>query len=486
MNKEKMGAFIRKLRKEKNLSTEKLSEVFSQNNCDASPVAISSWEKGKSIPEIYNLLFLSKFFNVSVDEILDGGKSIEKKNLLDRYYIAKKEIPNFGKDDNIFEYYQSQYLMIQTRHKELLNKYFADTANFEEKTELRFLINNFYCTSDSVERSNPYKILKEIKDDKELRDEEKYWKFRMCELYPNDTEKIGLYDEDTQLDKLTLKRVKAFDDWELDIELMDFINYCKRTKDCTYSSGSIKRYEQSKKKSYNPEEIQKNTIKFLIKHGAKLNKVVSCNFETINDSTKTYMETVEELITKWMRPIEIFLTDDDEKIIYNIPNTPRNRLFKDHFSDIVLEMEKSSYSKDEIFNLVYNNPTVPDEVILKIASTQHLSNETEIKYVKADFLGILGYFIKAWEKYYQDEHVQYQKDMEFLEEYKNLDGISDEYPYKVHKELKGTKNTFHNDFCKMSYQEYKESRDSKRTEELLKDLDNLSINEVFEKYFIRG
>ena len=481
MNKEKMGMFIRKLRKEKKISAEELSKSFEKEHLIVSPVAISSWENGKSIPNIDNLVFLSEFFNVTVDDILEGCMAEEKKNLSDIYYITKEDASLISKDVNAFEYYQSQYLRIQTRHKELLYKYFANTADFQEKAELRFLINHFYSYPDDNSQSELFLTLRDIKKEKQKNKAQKYWEFRMQELYPNQTGYIGLYDEDNQLNDLFIKRVEAFDDWELDIALMDFVNHHQDAP----SPWWIKNYEKTKKKTCNPEEIEKNSIRFLIKHGAKLNKVIGCYYETIMESTKTYMETVEEMITEWIQPLEI-LVSDEKKIIYNIPNSPRNRLFENHPMDIVKPMENWKYSKDEIFDLVYNNPTVPDEVILRINSINPFSHETEIRYIKSDFKIAYNYLIVAWKQYYQDEHIQYHLDMKFLDEHKDLDGISNQNLSKVHKERKGNAESFHKIFQGMTYREYLNSRDIKKTKELLRDLEYLGINQILEKYFIRG
>src|SRR5574344_989505 len=76
MNKEKMGQFLIELRKEKNLTQNDLSEIFS-----VSPQAISKWESGNSIPDIDMLEKISKFYNVSIEEIINGAKNVTPTNL---------------------------------------------------------------------------------------------------------------------------------------------------------------------------------------------------------------------------------------------------------------------------------------------------------------------------------------------------------------------------------------------------------------------
>ena len=75
MNKEKMGLFLKKLRKDKKLSLEELSNIFEeQAYLTVSVNAISNWERGKTIPDIDNLNFLSNYYGLSIDEILNGER----------------------------------------------------------------------------------------------------------------------------------------------------------------------------------------------------------------------------------------------------------------------------------------------------------------------------------------------------------------------------------------------------------------------------
>ena len=88
MNKEKMGSFLRALRKQKRLSLEDLSAEFEKEYLTVSSNAISNWENGKTIPEINNLNFLASFYGISIDEILDGKKH-EKIDFESKYFLHK-------------------------------------------------------------------------------------------------------------------------------------------------------------------------------------------------------------------------------------------------------------------------------------------------------------------------------------------------------------------------------------------------------------
>ncbi|MGN0819709.1 MAG: helix-turn-helix domain-containing protein [Christensenellaceae bacterium] len=71
---------LQELRKSRGLTQEELSEALY-----VSRTAISKWESGKGYPSIDSLKEISKFFSVSIDELLSGEKLVsiaEKENKL--------------------------------------------------------------------------------------------------------------------------------------------------------------------------------------------------------------------------------------------------------------------------------------------------------------------------------------------------------------------------------------------------------------------
>lgn len=77
MDSEKIGLFIKHLREKNNLSQNELAEKI--------PIgrdAVSKWEHGKTIPDIQNLVFLSKFFGVTIDELISGEYKKKNDNIL--------------------------------------------------------------------------------------------------------------------------------------------------------------------------------------------------------------------------------------------------------------------------------------------------------------------------------------------------------------------------------------------------------------------
>ena len=69
MDKIKMGDFLQSLRNEKDLTQTDVAEIFT-----VTPQAVSKWESGQSIPDVEMLEKLSKFYKVSINEILAGER----------------------------------------------------------------------------------------------------------------------------------------------------------------------------------------------------------------------------------------------------------------------------------------------------------------------------------------------------------------------------------------------------------------------------
>lgn len=74
MDQEKFGKFIKKLRKDNNLTQDELAKKLG-----VTYQAVSKWENGKSIPDIAILKTISLLFNVNIDELLDGTVKDKKK-----------------------------------------------------------------------------------------------------------------------------------------------------------------------------------------------------------------------------------------------------------------------------------------------------------------------------------------------------------------------------------------------------------------------
>lgn len=73
MDIQKIGTFLKELRKKNNMTQEQLGEKIGVTN-----KTISRWETGKYMPPIECLQLLSEIYQISINEILTGEKLNEK------------------------------------------------------------------------------------------------------------------------------------------------------------------------------------------------------------------------------------------------------------------------------------------------------------------------------------------------------------------------------------------------------------------------
>lgn len=72
MDQQKIGVFLKKLRKEKGLTQEQLAEQVHVSNR-----AVSRWENGYTMPDLSILVELADFYGVDIREIINGERKCE-------------------------------------------------------------------------------------------------------------------------------------------------------------------------------------------------------------------------------------------------------------------------------------------------------------------------------------------------------------------------------------------------------------------------
>ena len=140
MNKEKIGSFLKALRKEKNLTQIQLSNALGGDYSDA---FISKWERGESVPNIQDLKRLAEYYNVSVDEILNGAR-YEEVDLEERYFICNSNWMSRYNPDDLYNKREEQEVLIEARFKELLKKMVNEGLSLPEDKEFDFIVNHLY------------------------------------------------------------------------------------------------------------------------------------------------------------------------------------------------------------------------------------------------------------------------------------------------------------------------------------------------------
>ncbi len=75
MNQQKIGLFLKRLRKEKGLTQEQFAEIVNVSNR-----TVSRWENGNNMPDLDILIEISDFYEIELRELLDGERKSEKMN----------------------------------------------------------------------------------------------------------------------------------------------------------------------------------------------------------------------------------------------------------------------------------------------------------------------------------------------------------------------------------------------------------------------
>ncbi len=74
MENQNVGLFLQKLRKEKGLTQGQLAAKFNLTH-----QSVSKWEKGESLPDIHVLKEIAKFYELTIEEILNAEKKEDSK-----------------------------------------------------------------------------------------------------------------------------------------------------------------------------------------------------------------------------------------------------------------------------------------------------------------------------------------------------------------------------------------------------------------------
>ena len=74
MNQKKIGSFIKELRQSHSLTQEELAQILGVNHR-----TVSRWETGKNMHDYDVIIDMAKYFQVNVDEILNGERQVTQQ-----------------------------------------------------------------------------------------------------------------------------------------------------------------------------------------------------------------------------------------------------------------------------------------------------------------------------------------------------------------------------------------------------------------------
>ena len=504
MNKNKMGSFLKRLREERKMSQADLARCFNDSFFEVSTNAISSWEKGKTIPDIDKLSFLADFYNVTIDDILDGER-YEKTDFDTIYHIHQGEYfthkdfaVKFAKEDPttnpIYYSITEEGEIVRKRFKHHVLNFIDDNISRKDTEELVFFIKNYYVLDEDLNITSYLGLLRQLRN-KKITTEEKWWEAQRY-IYPIDLLRLTFVNiSDEGFTSPTIQRRMNYSEpWEKDallamIQIADPIIFDPNKANSKY----LERYENEHRTTFDSEQIIKNTIKYLINNGAMINRDY-LSYQKGKPHTTRIIDTLESAHNLLVKPISICVKEDEQLKFYYAENNRRNRFFTKYDYYIVRPLRRLGYSYEEMFNLIENNQNIPDEIYVKMAKLNGIDVEREIRYIKADAQSKTDMFVleQYWKQYRKEEYDinLLQKDnLEIFEEelskgvFTNtriesywVGGLDVHQKYKYITDIKPS----------MSYQAYRKGRQAKRTKELLESLDYLTVAQIREKFFQLG
>ena len=127
-----LGEKLKSLRKEKNISQEKLAQYL-----NVSFQAVSKWENLSTYPDIELLPELARFFGITVDELLDA-EQIDEKKLYEEYEARAAEIYRNGDISKALPIWQEAYhkLPNNIEVKEMLMSIYFDVDKIKYQKEI--------------------------------------------------------------------------------------------------------------------------------------------------------------------------------------------------------------------------------------------------------------------------------------------------------------------------------------------------------------
>lgn len=176
----KIGDFIRQLRKENNMSQEKLASLVPIDRS-----VVSKWERGEVQPPIDKIINLCNIFNITIDEMLSGERVNENNKKEHQENLSKYLIKQDSKYKRVKKFAVLSSITAFIIIFLFLGYYFYQTYNTEKVYKLYGSSDN-YVIKDGVlmlTRENTYLKIGTINDKSD----------EIALIYRNNNEDIELY-----------------------------------------------------------------------------------------------------------------------------------------------------------------------------------------------------------------------------------------------------------------------------------------------------
>ncbi len=209
MDQERIGKFIKELRKKNNLTQKELADKY-----NVTYQAVSKWENGKNLPDKSLIKQMSKDFNISIDDLFEGEyskKNIKKKNIYLISLIIIIIVIILVAVLLVIHHNDNDSFVFKTLSANCSNFNISGSIAYNDSKSSIYISNVSYCGGDDN------KEYKEIK----------------CTLYENNNDSNKVidtynYDEDT---KITLEDFLQ----EVSFTIDNYQKVCKSyTKDSLY------------------------------------------------------------------------------------------------------------------------------------------------------------------------------------------------------------------------------------------------------------
>ncbi len=508
-----MGAFLKQLRNSRNLTMTQLNDVLNKEWLGVTIKSISDWESGTTIPELEKLLLLASFYGVTIDEILDGERSITKKDLDKKYHIFQKEFDDLclSRDPNDKQLWfdtRTKYVELMNKNvKQLIINAYLRQLSHNEDLELEYLFKHKYKLSDyyhenyktnsSDEYLNFLRIIKDLKNNPNIKTKDEfYWETQKyidvsCE-FACYMDFYGICDEELFTNQFIHVLLKQSEPWELDSLVAGFQNFDSIALKYDDNSKLLERYKEKHGKEFDREAITKATLKYLLERGGMINPYFFSFYEK-KKKRGLVIDRLEELYKLCTKPIVVNVFDSNNHEIqktYYAKNTTFNRFLRDYYN---YRFALGFYSSNEdikpldVYDLLNNDP-YNKRAIAVMCKNKKIDTNRDEQYVLADLKFDLEHWNRVKKEYF-DLETNVKNGLKEIKKLEDLLNRKEQYYYTEYIEEVGPKQMNevrpYSIFWKsqLSLEDFKKERRKDLTIDLLNNIDKLSMKEIRNKYF---